>query len=222
MRINVNLSVKDIVLMAGPAVVVAGLLFTPACDSSDEEEFVPAETVRVSDVPADPATGRDPATGAPTGTTGRFAFYSLRSNEIVLPHTEANRTDSSTTGWDIAFRATTILVNGGNAWGGQGGAMVVDQAFDDVMEAPASGYTTDPIGLSGSDRTWYVYDPQAMTVFPRAPRTLVIKTADGMYAKVGIVSYYQGAPAVPNPFADQDRYYTFDFALQTDGSRTFQ
>ncbi|HEX9659136.1 MAG TPA: HmuY family protein, partial [Rhodothermales bacterium] len=172
-------------------------------------------------VPADPATGRDPVTGQPIGTTGRFTFYSLRENRVILSHTEANRADSASNKWDIAFRSSTILVNGNGVGGGQGGAQVLESSFDDVVEAPSSGYSASSIGLeSSSSVAWGTYNPATMTVFPLADRTIVLQTGNGSgYAKVKVLSYYQGAPQVPNPFQDLERYYTFEFVLQNDGRR---
>ena len=58
-----------------------------------------------------------------------------------------------------------------------------------------------------------------MLVFPLDGKTLALKTADGMYAKIRIVSYYKDAPDVPDAFVDQSRYFTFEFVYQPDGSR---
>jgi hypothetical protein len=205
-----------------PLAAIISLLTLPACDSAESDELVPVEIVVAEDIPADPPTGRDPETGAPIGTTGGFTFFSLRENQIVLNHTSDDRSDSTSTDWDLAFRSTTILVNGGNSGPGQGGMQILNQEFEDVTEAPEAGYSTDPVGARGGNSTWYVYDPQSMTVFPLAPQTLIVRTADGRYAKVEIVSYYRGAPEVPNPFTDQERYYTLRFAYQPDGSRQFE
>lgn len=202
----------------GAGFLVIGLLLG-GCDSNDEEPIV-AETV--TDLPADPPTGRDPNTGQTIGTTDRFTFFSLRTNQIILGRDSDDRSDSTSTNWDLAFRSTTILVNGNNSWGGQGGALVLNQEFESVTQAPSSGYTTDPIGLeSAGDPAWGLYDPPSMTVFPLAGKTLIVKTADGRYAKLRFRSYYRGAPEVPNPFQDAERYYTFDFVFQPDGSRDF-
>jgi hypothetical protein len=155
------------------------------------------------------------------GTTNKFTFFSLRENRIILSHTAESRTDSSSNKWDLAFRGSTILVNGNGVGGGQGGAQVLESAFEDVSQAPSSGYSASSIGLeSSSSVAWGTYNPASMTVFPLADRTLVLRTGDGDgYAKVRIMSYYQGAPEVPNPFQDQERYYTFEFVLQEDGRR---
>src|SRR6185436_18729473 len=49
-------------------------------------------------------------------SAGHFTFYSLRSNAVI------GLGDSATNSWDLAFRGTTILVNGGTSGPGNGGA----------------------------------------------------------------------------------------------------
>jgi hypothetical protein len=201
-----------------PALLVTAFVVT-GCDNNDEDINLEVKTVR--DIVADPPTGRDPVTGQPLGTTNKFTFYSLRENRVILTHTADARADSASDKWDLAFRGSTILVNGNGIGGGQGGGQVLESAFEDVSEAPSSGYSANSIGLeSSSSVAWGTYNPASMTVFPLADRTILIRTGDGDgYAKIRILSYYQGAPEVPNPFQDQERYYTFEFVLQEDGRR---
>ena len=202
-----------------PAVLTVFIVFS-GCDSNSPS--VNLQTITVSDIPADPATGYDPNTGQPIGTNGKYTFYSLRENKIILSDTEPNRADSTSNKWDIAFHSSTILINGSGVGGGQGGGQVMQTAFSAVTQAPSTGYTTDPIGLEGSSAVaWGKYDAAAMIVVPLSDHTLVIKTGDGQsYAKVKIVSYYKGNPQPPTA-TDQARYYTFQYVLQTNG-RNFQ
>ncbi len=206
------------------AVAALGL---SACSEVDPTPTpTPLQATRVNDLPADPATGRDPVTGAPTGTTNRFTFFSLRENRIVLRSDSPNRADSASTAWDLAFRGTTILVNGGTSGPGQGAAQVLTAAFDEVTEAPADGYAQDAAGApaipTGSGSGWYTYNGATQTITPTPGRVLVVRTADGRYAKVRILSYYEGAPETIDPMADESRYYTFEYVFQPDGSRGFE
>jgi hypothetical protein len=190
------------------------------CDSTDDEDTPePAITLTVADLAADPTTGRDPNTGAPI-SANRYTFYSLRENRIVA------NTDSATTQWDVAFKGTTLLVNGGTSGPGQGGAQVMTAVFEEVTEAPASGWNVDNGTTfaipSGSGNGWYNYNPATMVISPIPGRVLLLRTADGRYAKLRIVSYYKGNPATPDAFTHEARYYTFDFVFQPDGSRTLQ
>jgi hypothetical protein len=57
-------------------------------------------------------------------------------------------------------------------------------------------------------------------------KVLVIRTANGKFAKVEILNYYKGGvtPAASAPDADKiskQRYYTFRFAYQSNGSKNF-
>jgi hypothetical protein len=199
--------------------VMCVALTAVGCDGS-EDEVVALPVLKAIDVQADPATGRDPVTGAPTGTTGRYTFFDLSSNQVILDRDNDDRSDSTSTKWDLAFQASNIIVNSAATGGGSGGVVIVDADFDAVSEAPSSGYSTGTVGLeSSSSSAWGTYDPASMLVFPLAGKTLVIKTADGKYAKVRVVSYYQGAPEVPDAFVHQSRYFAFDFSYQPDGSR---
>ena len=64
--------------------------------------------------------------------------------------------------------------------------------------------------------------PPTFLITPTAGRILVFKTADGKFAKVEILSYYEGAPENPDAFVDQSRYYTFNYVYQpNEGEITF-
>ena len=73
-----------------------------------------------------------------------------------------------------------------------------------------------------SDNGWYNYSSATNLIVPVAGRTIVLTTGDGDYAKVRILSYYQGNPATPDPQTDASRYYTFEYVVQPDGSRGFE
>ena len=210
------------------------VLLLAACDSIEPlDETTPVEAVRVEDLPADPTTP-DPQTGRPVGT-GRYTFFSLRTGEIVLRYDEPDRSDSASTAWDLAFQGTNILINGGTSGPGQGGAVVLEVPFDEVTEAPTGdqfrvdGVDECPNGVKrairpGSGNGWYNYDPTTHIITPIPGRTIVVRTADGRYAKVRILSYYKGAPdpGTIDPEANPSRYYTFEYVFQPDGSRRLQ
>jgi len=210
------------------------VLLLAACDSSEPlDETTPVEAVRVEDLPADPTTP-DPQTGRPVGT-GRYTFFSLRTGKIVLRYDEPDRSDSASTAWDLAFQGTNILINGGTSGPGQGGAVVVEVPFEEVAEAPADdqfrvdGVDECPNGVKraicpGSGNGWYNYNPTTNIITPIPGRTIVVRTADGRYAKVRILSYYKGAPdpGAIDPGVNPSRYYTFEYVFQPDGSRRLQ
>ena len=87
--------------------------------------------------------------------------------------------------------------------------------------APASFAVT-----FGSGKGWYVYDQLTSLITPLAGRVLVIRTASGKFAKVEIINYYKGGVTLPITASDSDklskqRYYTFRYAYQPNGSKTF-
>ena len=123
--------------------------------------------------------------------------------------------DAKTTNWDIAFSKTTIAVNGGTSGPGQGGAIVIAKPFASVTESPKDGYKTDTdAGFAipgGSGNSWYKYDMGVHAILPIVGRTILLKTAEGKFAKIEIISYYKGAPEdVPT---EESSYYTFRYTL---------
>jgi hypothetical protein len=144
-----------------------------------------------------------------------FTYYDLDAGEIVE--------DSLSSQWDIAFNATNIIANGGNG----GGILSLNIAFEDVDEAPVEGFQPS------LETAWYTYTGEAPTgpkhaILPKDGVTLVVLTPEGKYAKVKILSYYEGNPDPSSPeFANfvtrpSDRHYTFEYAVQTDGSVYFE
>lgn len=218
------------------------MLLLAACDSGGSQPApVPLETQMATDVPADPASGRDPTTGRSI-SNNLYTLYDLDENKIVLSSSEKDATkrsaDSTGTVWDIGLKGTTIIFNGGTSGPGAASAQILKQPFDEVVEAPVEGYISDggnttcpeiqtPAGprpgstlavCTGSGNGWYNYDSSAGLISPTPGRTIVLKTATGNYASIRILSYYQGNPNPPNASAPS-RHYTFEYILQTDGSR---
>ncbi|MFS4416750.1 IPT/TIG domain-containing protein [Maribacter sp. 2307ULW6-5] len=157
---------------------------------------------------AAPQTGGQ---GQPVG--GPFTKFSFETGEVTDSETE----------WDIAFRGTTIAVNGGTVTGtaeeparnGEGGAAIVDGIFDELTSAEGITFAQDADAAfaipTGSDNGWYNYNFQTNLVTPIPGKILVFRTHDGKVAKVEILSYYQDAPANPDGFADPSRFYTFNY-----------
>jgi hypothetical protein len=146
-------------------------------------------------------------------------------------------TDSATTKWDIAFKTSTIKVNSGTSGPGTAAAQIVSTGFDDLIEAPEASYATDGASgfaiPTGSNSGWYTYTGAAASgpqhaILPIAGKTIVVKTANGKYAKIQILSYYKGNPNTTTAdFADLAKrplggYYTIRYMIQADGSRKLQ
>jgi hypothetical protein len=217
-----------------------------ACDSTDANtEPEPIQATLVTDVPADPPTGRDPSTGDAIDTD-QFTLFSLRTGDIVLPYDAADRSDSASTAWDIGFRGTTIIVNGGTSGPGEGAAAIYTGTFEELTEVPedlnlvADGANTCPGVVTpggtfpgapyaictGGGNGWYTYQGGAAPLITPTPgRVIVVRTADGRYAKVRILSYYRGNPDVSaegfSSLNEESRYYTFEYVFQDDGTQSF-
>ncbi|AFM05353.1 hypothetical protein Fleli_3012 [Bernardetia litoralis DSM 6794] len=197
------------------------LFIFSSCKEDDEEPTPEPLTVETaSNIVGDPIQV-DPATGIPS-TTGNFTLFSLRENKVIA------NTDSASTNWDIGFRGTSIIVNGGAIRTGKGGAYIFEGLFDELEEVSEAqvfdedNSETDLAIPTGSGNGWYNYDPTTHVISPIAGKILVIRTADEKYAKVEIVSYYKNAPADPTTAALEDsRHYTLRYVVQTDGSKKF-
>lgn len=195
-----------------------------ACTKSDTTTVLPVTALTVRDIPADTVVGLS-AQGIPI-TNGKYTFYSLEKNSVVP------NTDSASNKWDIAFMATRIITNGGTSGTGLGGAFVYTGLFDALTTIPTdSVFKTDNAPTSyaittGSGKGWYTYDGLNNLITPLAGRILVIKTASGKYAKMEITAYYKGGVTLPATASDADklnkqRYYTFRYAFQPNGTKTF-
>jgi hypothetical protein len=210
-------TMKNLVALLTYAVLLLPVL--SSCQKDNATPVQPVVTQTVRDLPAAPVT-IDPATGRPLGGTNRFTLYSLRENRII------SNADSATNKWDIGFRGTTLIVNGGAIRSGQGGAFIFTGLFDELKEVPATAeFRTDqsPTNLAipnASGQGWYNYNSQTHLITPIPGRVIVLRTGDGKFAKIEILSYYKGAPAMPSG-TSESRYYTFRFSFQPDGSRKF-
>lgn len=203
-------------------VTVLALAFS-SCQKDDPAP-VTLTSSTVNNLPADPPTGGyDPMSGQPIGVTKKFTLFSFKTGAVVA------NTDSATTNWDLGFNGTTIIVNSGTSGPGSAGAQVLTGIFDEITEAPESGYGTDdkttvPATYAiprGSGNGWYNYNPATNVISPIAGRVIVVKTSEGKYAKLEILSYYKDAPAAPSS-GDIDRHYTFRYEYQSGTGNKFE
>jgi|GEM_PF-462983 len=147
---------------------------------------------------------------------------------------ETGTSTDSDTDWDIAFRGSSIVVNGGVSSGitdepernGLGAAYIATGTMETVTAVDTSLLVEDSAdGFAipeGSGNGWYTYDSSTHVITPTAGKILVFKTRDGKYAKVEILSYYKDAPASPDIYTDESRYYTFNYVYQPhEGVETF-
>tara|TARA_R110001583_G_scaffold51002_1_gene159174 strand:- start:1835 stop:2470 length:636 start_codon:yes stop_codon:yes gene_type:complete len=145
---------------------------------------------------------------------------------------ETGQTTTSETDWDIAFRGTSIIVNGGVSLGttdepertGNAAAYITNGTMASITEVNTASLVQDAATgyaiPSGSGNGWYLYDSQAFLITPIAGKILVFKTRNGNYAKVEILSYYKDAPSNPDTTVDESRYFTFNYVYQPNESVT--
>ena len=148
--------------------------------------------------------------------SGAFTKFSFETGAITTSETD----------WDIAFRGTTIIVNGGQSLGtndepertGNAAAYIANGTMASVTEVDTDLLVSDSANgyaiPAGSGYGWYLYNQQLFLVTPIAGKILVFRTHDGRYAKVEILSYYKDAPENPNAMVDEGRYYTFNYVYQ--------
>ncbi len=196
-----------------------------SCKKNESPAPAPLVTESVKDLAADTIIGIA-ASGQPYGAS-KFTFFSLENNQVVAS------TDSASNKWDIAFRGTTIITNSGNSGPASGGAFVYTGLYDDLKTIPSdstfrienapSAYAI----TTGSNRGWYIYNGATNLVTPIPGRVLVIRTASGKFAKVEILNYYKGGVTLPVSATDDEkvkkqRFYTFRFLFQPNGTKSFE
>ena len=206
---------------------LTGAIILFSCKKDKNNETVVLESKQVANLQADTIIGvytSGPAAGQPYGA-GKFTLYSLETNSIIA------NSDSATTKWDVGFRGTTIITNGGTSGPGNGGAFVYLGTFEDLKTISAdSTFRVDNAPTyairTGSGNGWYSYNPTTNLITPIPGRILVIRTASGKYAKIEIQNYYKGGVTPDASASDAEklskqRYYTFRYILQPDGSKNF-
>jgi hypothetical protein len=195
-----------------------------ACSKDEETIVVPVTAITVKDLPADTVTGLG-ADGRPQ-YAGSVTYFSLVDNKIIAS------SDVASTKWDVAFSSTKILINGGTSGPGIGGAFVYVGLFDALKTIPSdSTFAIDnsnaaKFAIPQTSAGWYIYNGLTNIVTPAAGRVLVIRTATGKFAKIEILNYYKGgvtpdATASNSDKLTKQRYYTFRYAYQPNGSKNF-
>lgn len=183
-------------------ILVATFLFT-ACDQTGADGPEPVVAEIAEDIPGNVNTLS--ATRAPeanvegdTETNPGYTFFDLNTGEIVE--------DSTADSWDIGFGGTTIIANSAH----NGAIQVVSTGYADLQNAPADGYAAETERSS-----WYNYDFSTHTVTPKEGHSIVVRTSEGHYAKVEILSYYRDLDT-----QNEARYFTFNYTLQTEAENT--
>lgn len=188
--------------MAGAIVLLAGVLVAQTLDRPTPPAYSPS--------PPRPVSTGERLVGPVTYTVdARNAddwqhFDFSRGSVIERPNGR---------NWDLAFRRFDIIANGGNAFAGDAGILNMGAIpFDSLRRVPETGYrvtTADSDSVNPATSDWYDYGFTSHLLTPK-PRTYAVRTADGRYAKIEILSYYcTGA---------RSGCLTFRYVYQGDGS----
>lgn len=135
----------------------------------------------------------------------RWRHFSFRVGSVV--------DESGPRSWDLGFRRFQIIANGGPGF--QGDAAIRDLGavrFETVRAVPTDGYeksVSSPDPSNAAIARWYSYGFFSHVLTPK-PHVWAIRTADGRYAKIELVSYY--CPGA------QPGCVTFRYVYQGDGS----
>ena len=82
-----------------------------------------------------------------TATDGVWTYYSIEQNKVmgtsVFGDSTADSQWKQRTDWDIAICGDLIRTNSGTSGTGNGGLQVVPQGYNELENAPQSGYITD-------------------------------------------------------------------------------
>ena len=130
--------------------------------------------------------------------------------------------------WDLGFKRTEVIVNGGvNGPGKTGTLALKDISFEDVLKAPEDDYVsdTDQIATFARGEGWYTYTgPPNHWILPN-PKIYVLRTAADTktqpaspynYVKVRFIGYYEN-----NETKEGSGNITIEYVLQDDGTRIF-
>ncbi|WP_417559024.1 HmuY family protein [Mesoflavibacter zeaxanthinifaciens] len=176
-------------------------IFMTSC-LNDDVEFEPVIAEQALNIHAPVTT--DYTVNPPT-ESGEFTKFSFATGTVVTGDN-----------WDLAFRGTTIIVNGGVKVGlsdepsrtGIGALSMFTGTFAEIRTAPNDSELNqdqaDTLALPKG--TWYSYNGQTHLISPVAGKVLVVRTHKGHYAKLEILSYYKDQDA-----AKDSRYYSFNY-----------
>lgn len=161
-------------------------------------------------------------------------LFSFKTGQQSWDTTASNRKSNS---WDLAFtdlyNSLVIVNNGtnvkspGNGGAGKGAIVLYDQPYSSITTAPDDAYfaanNLNSIGWDGyplpSNKGWYFYSMTTHLARAMPNRTFVVRTADGKFAKLELISMYKGNPPTVTDLLWPAPYFTIRFFLQEDGSR---
>lgn len=200
----------NVELQAGEVVIMPNNPMNPYWNSACASIFGTINELNASNYTVDPVSGT---------LSGDFVKFSFEQADTV-----------SSNNWDIAFRGTTIIVNGGESSNadqpdrlGNAAVYIADGTLDDITSIDTSllvqdGSNTtaiiDDFGFTGMG--WCTYNQTSHVITPVPGKVLVFRTHDNKYAKVEILNFYD--TPMTSPYGG---FYTFNYVYQSGGELEF-
>ena len=194
------------------------LLFT-SCEKTLNNDVIAEDVITFVELDASQYTVNQ----LDSSLTGKYEKFSFSKGDTV-----------SHDNWDVAFKGSTIIINGGESYEqdqpnrvGDAAVYIATGVMSDVRTVDVSKFsqddTTGPaiiddLGISGQG--WASYDMGTHILSPIAGRILVFRTHDNKYAKMEIIYFYDS----PNPQpleGDYGGFYTFNYVYQSEEKINF-
>lgn len=201
------------------SMLTLAVVFT-ACKKESPAPVDTVITTTITELDAQAATFIPNPPPAPPTITGDYTKFSFAEGTVV----EGDD-------WDVAFRSTSIIFNGGMASDtsqpnrtGNAAVYIIDGTMEDISSVDESlllqdGATStaiiDDMGIQ--QMGWCIYDFATNMISPIAGKILVVRTHDNKYAKIEILNFYDAA--FSNVYGG---FYTFNYVYQSEeGALTF-
>lgn len=213
----------------------------PIVDPVENTGSVPFYKVQRVENFAAPTDDSNPTAPAPT------IYFSLENKQAApADYAQTSRWDVAFSGLYNSFLSGNNGKNGnnyGNGGPGTGGIMVLEKPFDQVTEVPADALFktgrsligTDESGDLGEGTGWYFYDfagtrkgdgsyeKQHVAYAMPESRTVIVRTGNGNYAKIKMISCYKDAFTADKWFRSTPHmFFTFEYVLVPKGSTKFE
>src|SRR5690606_32736291 len=155
-------------------ILLASIIASCSSDDDNTKPILEVESHMVTNLYAPQQGGQ----GEPI--SGAFTQFDFETGEITTSETE----------WDIAFRGTAIIVNGGVSLGtndepertGEAAAYIANGAMGSVTEVDTTLFVQDSgsgyVIPNGSGNGWYLYSPETHLITPIPGKILVFQTRD--------------------------------------------
>ena len=164
------------------------LLIFSSCSKEDEIQLLDIVSEKFENLYAPQDGGRNQRTGQMEPVSGEFTKFNFSTGQITTSETD----------WDVAFRATTIIVNGGVSLEtideptrtGNSAVYIANGTMSSVTDVDLMSLTQDSSNgyavPTGGGNGWYTYQgPPVNLISPTPGKILVFRTNDGKYAKIG-------------------------------------